>query len=266
VRLWLDAVAGIVRRDAILYMSYRTQVLTQTLGLVFNLTLFYYISRLVTVGSFGPKTDYFAFVVIGLVIVQVTLTTLGLTPSTVRQELVAGTMERFLVSPFGVINGIIGMMVFPLLEAFATGAVMLILAAVIFGLPLAATAPLALPVGVLASFAFVPFALLLVSLVLAIKQASTGAQFISSGIGIVGGLYFPTSLLPGWISWTSYVQPFTPATDLLRHLLVGTALKDSAWIDLAKVAAFGGLLFPIALLVLRRAVTYGQRRGTIIEY
>ena len=36
----------------------------------------------------------------------------------------------------------------------------------------------------------------------------------------------------------SEVQPFTPATDLLRHLLVGTPLEHPAAIELLKLVLF----------------------------
>ena len=266
MRAHVEAVSGVLRRDAILFLSYRTQVVSNLLSQVFTLTLFYFISKLLTATSFGTPGDYFAFVVVGLMIVQVLTGTLGFAPGAVRQELVAGTLERFLVSPFGVIGGVIAMMAFPLVQAILTGAVMLTAAALIFGLDVAPTAPLAIPVALLGAFAFLPFALALVAAVLAFKQAAAGSQFIAAGIAIVGGLYFPVSLLPGWIRWTSEVQPFTPAADLLRHLLVATPLGDPVWLELVRLLGFGLILLPVGLVLLRRAVRHGQRRGTIIEY
>ena len=44
--LWLDAMWGIMRRDAILFVSYRTQMVSQFLGPLFSLVVFYYISQL----------------------------------------------------------------------------------------------------------------------------------------------------------------------------------------------------------------------------
>ena len=81
-------------------------------------------------------------------------------------------------------------------------------------------------------------------MVIAFKQVSSASQFIVTGVAIVGGLYFPIALLPDWIEWTSEVQPFTPATDLLRHLLVGTPLEHSAALDLFKLGAFALVLLP----------------------
>ena len=266
MRLWLDAMAAIVRRDLILFVSYRAQFVSQLLGPLFTLMVFYYISQAITSTTIDSPGGYFGFVVIGLVIVQILTISLGVMPMTVRQELVSGTIERSLVSAHGPVNGILGSMLFPLMNALVSGTLLLILATLVFGLPLAGTAPVAIPVALLGTLAFMPFAILLVAMVMAFKQVSSASQFIVTGVAIVGGLYFPIALLPDWIEWTSEVQPFTPATDLLRHLLVGTPLVHPAELELLKLVLFALALFPIAFAVLRRAIRYGQRTGTVAEY
>jgi len=101
---------------------------------------------------------------------------------------------------------------------------------------------------------------------MAFKQASSATQFIVAGVAIVGGLYFPTAVLPGWIRWASDVQPFTPATDLLRHLLIDTPLVHPAGVELLKLVGFCAVLLPAGLMLLRASIRYGQRSGTIAEY
>lgn len=266
MRLWWDAMWGIMRRDAILFATYRTQLVSQFLGPLFTITLFYYISHLVTARTIHSPGGYFGFVIVGLVIVQILTLSLGVMPVTVRQELVSGTIERFLVSAHGPVNGIIGTMLFPLISAMLTGVVTLALAALVFGLPLAGTAALAIPVSLLGMAAFVPFAFFLVSLVMAFKQAASATQFIIAALAIVGGLYFPITVLPGWIRWAAEVQPFTPATDLLRHLIVDTPLRQSATVDLLKIVGFAVVLLPAGFALLRLSIRYGQRTGTVAEY
>ncbi len=266
MRLWFDAMTAIMRRDAILFLSYRTQLVSQFLSPLFSLVIFYYISQLLTTKSVDSPGGYFGFVVIGLVIVQILTISLGVMPVTVRQELVSGTIERFLVSAHGPVNGIFGAMLFPLVNALFSGVLMLVLATVLFGLPLEATAPLAIPIAILGTIAFMPFALFLVAMVMAFKQVSSASQFIVAAVAIVGGLYFPIAVLPSWIRWMSEVQPFTPATDLLRHLLVGTPLVHPFVIEMLKLVFFSLILFPVAIAILRKAIRYGQRTGTIAEY
>ncbi len=266
MRPWYDAMWAIIRRDAILFVSYRTQLVAQFIGPLFTITLFYYISHLLTAKSIHSPGGYFGFVIVGLVIVQILTISIGVMPVSVRQELVSGTIERFLVSAHGPINGILGTMLFPLMNAIFSGVLMLALATVIFGLPLAGTAVLAIPVAVLGTLAFMPFAFFLVSVVMAFKQAASATQFIIAGVAIIGGLYFPITLLPGWIRWASDVQPFTPATDLLRHLLVNTPLVHPVGIELLKLVAFAAILLPAGIALLRASIRYGQRTGTIAEY
>jgi ABC-2 type transport system permease protein len=266
MRAWLDAMWAIMRRDAILFMSYRTQLVSQVLSPLFAIALFYYISRLLSVKAFHSPGGYFGYVIVGLVIVETLMLSLGIMPVSTRQELVSGTIERFLVSAHGPVNGILGTMLFPLCNAFFSGVLTLVLAAVVFGLPLAATALLAVPVALLGVIAFMPFALLLVAVVLAFKQVAGASQFIVSGIAIVGGLYFPIALLPGWIRWASEAQPFTPATDLMRHLLVGTPLSQAAGVELLKLLGFAAVLLPVGFVLLRASIRYGQRTGTVAEY
>jgi ABC-2 type transport system permease protein len=266
VRLWWDAMWGIMRRDAILFTTYRTQLVSQFLGPLFTITLFYYISHLVTARTIHSPGGYFGFVIVGLVIVQILTLSLGVMPVMVRQELVSGTIERFLVSAHGPVNGIVGTMLFPLISAMLTGVVTLAMAALVFGLPLASTAALAIPVSLLGMLAFVPFAFFLVALVMAFKQAASATQFIIAALAIVGGLYFPITVLPEWIRWAAEVQPFTPATDLLRHLIVDTPLRQSATVDLLKMVGFVVVLLPAGFALLRLSIRYGQRTGTVAEY
>jgi ABC-2 type transport system permease protein len=266
-RAYLDAGLAFVVRDFKVMMSYRTRWVTQLLTTFFSLTLFYYISRLVTVGQFSSQDAYYAFAVIGLVILQILNSTLQTPPMSLRQELVAGTFERIVLSPFGAVAGIGGMLLFPFAYALFTSLVMLAFASLVFSVPVEwATAPLAIPVAFLGAFSFAPFGLLLLSVVLLVKQALGGATWVVALISLIAGLYFPVSLLPDWVEWASNVQPFTPAVELLRNLLVGTPLNDAAWLSLVKLIGFGAVLFPLSVWAVSAAVRASRQRGTIIEY
>lgn len=258
---------AIVRRDVWLFVSYRTRLLSQLLAIFFSITLFHYISRLVSVGQFRTSHDYFGFAIVGMAIIEVVNASLAGLPPKVRQELVGGTFERMVLSPAGAVAATVGMLIFPLVFALIAGTATLSLAALLYGMPIHyATAPLAVPVAVLASLAFAPFALLVTAAVLAIKQAGSLTGFLVTGLSLIGGFFFPVSLFPGWIRWLSEVQPFTPALDLLRHLLIATPLAEPEWVSILKLAGFAGVLIPVGILALILSLRFIQRRGTVIEY
>ena len=261
----LGAACAIFRRDLQIFLSYRALAASTMFSAVFSVALFYYLSRLLSVRNFESSDDYFAFVVVGLVILAVIQSTLVLSAA-VRAELVAGTFERVLLSPFGAVRGALSMMIFPIVQAIAMGLWTLLVATIFFRLDLEwATVPLALPVAILAALSFSAIALLVTAVVIVFKQAP-GLGVLIAGITLVSGFYFPTSLLPEWIQWASEVQPFTPAVNLLRSLLVGLPTADPAWVYAAKLLGFVVVLLPLATWALGRGIALGQRRGTIIEY
>lgn len=179
----------------------------------------------------------------------------------------AGTFERLLVSPFGALRGIAAMLLFPFLYALVTAMLMLVFAGLLFGVHLHwATLPLVVPVGMLGALSFAPFGLLFLTLLLCSKQSLTGATFVVAGISLISGLYFPVALLPGWMRFLSEIQPFTPATDLLRHLMVATPLHASAGVELAKMGGFAAVLLPVSVLAAKAALHVSRARGTILEY
>jgi ABC-2 type transport system permease protein len=260
------AFMAVMRRDLHVYLSYRTRLVSQVFTSIFSLALFYYVSRLVHLSGFSSPSSYFAFVVVGLSLLGV-MYSCFLIPELVRQELVAGTFDRLLLSPFGAVRSVIAMTLFPLLLSFALATMTLGLACLLFGLRLHwSTVPLAVPVMGLTLLAFLPFGLLFAALTVTIKQGSVGTSWVIALLALTGGAYFPITVLPNWMQTVSRFQPFTPATNSLRHLLVNSHLGASLAASLLKLTVFAGVLMPAAILVLSAAIRLGQRRGTIIEY
>jgi hypothetical protein len=143
------AFLAVMRRDLHVYLSYRTRLVSQLLTSLFSLTLFYYISRLVHVSGFGSHKDYFGFVIVGIALVGVLYSCFSI-PELVRQELIAGTFDRLLLSRFGAVRSVLAMTLFPIVYSFVIATITLGLGCAIFGLQLHwSTVPLAIPVMML---------------------------------------------------------------------------------------------------------------------
>jgi ABC-2 type transport system permease protein len=265
-RATASAFLAVLKRDLHVYISYRARFASQLLTAIFSLTLFYYVSRLVHVSGFPSPDSYFAFVIVGIALVSVLYSCFSVA-ELVRQELVAGTFERLMLSPFGAIRSMVAMSLFPLLYSFVLAAATLGLGALVFGLQLHwATLPLSVPAMGLALLAFLPFGLIFAALTISTKQGAVGTSWVIALISIVGGLYFPVSLLPGWAQTAAELQPFTAATEVLRHLLVNSPQETSLLAGLAKLVGFAIVLLPVSIFAVHQAIRFGQRRGTIIEY
>lgn len=257
---------AVLERDLRVFLTYRSRVAGQLLAVLLTITLFYYVSRLVNVERFPTPDDYFAYAVVGIVILRSLVSAYGTFSGALRQELVAGTFERMATSPIGGTAGTVALTLFPFALATATGGLTIVLAAALFGVPLEwSTLPLAPPVALLTVLAFVPFALMIGALGIATKQTAGASVFIVL-ISFISGAIFPVELLPGWIGWAANAQPFTPAVELLRHVIIGTPLEESLGLTLIKIVGFVVVLLPLSILAIKRAIEYGRRRATLIEY
>jgi ABC-2 type transport system permease protein len=266
-RLICAAAFAVLRRDTQIFLSYRLRLVSQVFSTLFAVTLFYYVSRLVSVRAFPSHDAYFAYVVVGLAAMELLTASLHTVPVSLRTELVSGTFERMVVSPFGPLGGIAALSLFPMMFAVVGVIITLSIATVLFGLPLHwATVPLVIPVVLLGVLAFLPLAFLLASAVLLVKQAGSIATFLISGLALAGGSFFPVSVLPSGVRWISDVQPLTPALELTRHELVGAAMSGSGWLAAGKLAAFAVVLFPVSILAISAALKVCRARGTLIEY
>jgi ABC-2 type transport system permease protein len=262
---YLDAVCATVKRDAAVFASYRFRFVSHVLTMLLTMTMFYYIAKLVRPGVVGLPGRYFAFVVVGIVSLSVLTAALN-TCQLVRMELLTGTFERMVISPVGPVGGIIALAAFPIMYAIALAGAMLLAAVGIFGFPIAVSGiPAALAVSALAALAFTCIGLLFIAGLLAFKSAM-GASWAIAALSILGGVYFPLTLFPEWVRGFSEVQPFTPAVDLLRHVLLGTPTAQPVWLELVKLAGFTVVLMPLSAAVLSSAVHLSRRRGTLMEY
>ena len=264
--LYRDAAMGILARDWTIFRSYRMQFVGQIASVFLGLALFYFLSHLVSVKTFGSQSNYFAFVVLGMIMIEVLQSTMQVATG-LQGELVAGTFERVLLSPFGGVAAVLSMMIFPFFGACISATITLLLGILVFGLEIHwSTAPEAIPIALLGTGAFTAFGLIFACSAILFKQVIGGAGLMLTGIALVSGLYFPIALLPEWLKWFSNVQPFTPTVELLRHTLVQTPLTHSALLDLSKIIGFVVVFLPLSVLLLGQAMRIGQRRGTIIEY
>ena len=261
------ALWGMVLRDLRILLSYRFRWITILLGPAVFVVLFYYVSRLVVVPSVGSSDGYFSFVITGMAGLAVLTAAVSEVSNTVRNEQVAGTLERLATSAFGPLRASVAMLAYPVLQAIVVALVNVLLAIVIGHLrPGLGALLLTVPALMLVALAFAPLGLLAVALTFVIRQTTTGVTVLITVFSVIAGVYFPVSLLPGWIQWTSDLQPFTPAVGILRHLLATAPLKGTFWGDAARLAAFTVFLMPLSFLALRAALARARRRGTMTEY
>jgi ABC-2 type transport system permease protein len=78
---------------------------------------------------------------------------------------------------------------------------------------------------------------------------------------VVSGVYYPVSVLPGWMQWIAKVSPATYALRGNREQVLNGA--GLAWADVWPLLVIGTCSIPIGLLVFKAGERYAKQHGKL---
>jgi ABC-2 type transport system ATP-binding protein len=264
----LAVLAALVRRDRLIELSFRFEILLR-LGLVAGWgLLLYFVARLVDVhdGRLGP--DAFGFMLFGLAVLQISQACLLAMGHQLREEQLAGTLEPLFATGVRPATLLLGSLAWPLGVVLLNMALMIGLAALQVGLRLGdANVPaLALALG-LGCITLSALGLLSASFVLAFQRGDPVAAVLNLASLVLAGAYFPREFLPGWLQAFSLLLPQTHLLDALRSAaFAGAGLADPVYAHALGCLALEALVFvPLAALALRLALRRARARGGLCQ-
>jgi ABC-2 type transport system permease protein len=116
----------------------------------------------------------------------------------------------------------------------------------------------------LGSFSFVGIGIL--AAILPLLYVERGAQMtfvVQSGLLLVSGVYYPISVLPGWMQVLSHLSPATYVLDGVRAGLAdGVGIADLGR-DVVPLIVLGIVLIPFGLWAFGRAELHAKRTGKL---
>ncbi|RZQ61274.1 ABC transporter permease [Amycolatopsis suaedae] len=209
--------------------------------------------RTLTAGLDG--TDYVDYVTPGILIVSVTSCCI-ITAVSVSSDKVAGIMKRLrtmAISRAAVLNGhVLGGVI---QTAFSTALVIAV--ALLLGFrPHVDVLGWLAAAGILLSLMFaLSWIAAAVGLVARGPESASNLPLPLTFLPMLGSGFVPTDSLPGWLHWFAEHQPFTPITEAVRGLLMGTPVGGTAAIAIAWCAG----LAAVGYLWSRRAFEKGHK-------
>jgi ABC-2 type transport system permease protein len=262
----MTAIAALARRDLLITRSYRLSFVSDIGWGVFNLLVYFFISKLVDTDTagIGSAPSYFSFAVCGIVMSLVVYAAATGVTQRVRDEQLTGTLEILCAQPLRTVELTFGVVLFPIGFAVVRAAGYLVIAAV--ALDLKATN--ADWVGVIvmlvvAATAFAPIGILAVAATIVFKRATSTAAVIVFAMTFVSGALFPVDELPDWAQSIGHTMPTWFAFEGLRDAL----FDGNGWTrEALALVAYGVLGLPIAIWLISIALAHAKRRGTLAQY
>ncbi|MET7323409.1 ABC transporter permease [Streptomyces sp. NPDC005549] len=234
-----------LRRNLLHARRYPSLTLNLLLTPIMLLLLFVYIfgdTMSAGIGGGADRSAYVAFIVPGLVLMTIGSTTVG-TAVSICNDMTEGIVARFRTMPIhrgSVITGhVIGSVLQSVVSVVLVGAV----AAAIGFRSTDATV-----LEWLAAFALVTlFATALTWIAVGMGLISPNAEAAGNNamplifLPLISSTFVPIDAMPGWFQPVAEYQPFTPAIETLRGLLLGTEIGHNGWLALAWCVALCAL-------------------------
>lgn len=264
------AIGALTRAAFLTAASYRLRFAQALVTTVITVVPVFFVARAMQ-PMMGPSIqgegrDFFAFLVVGFVVMSFVVMCVDALPSQVAGDINNGFFEALLGAPVGTPSIVVGLASYPILFTMLRGAIMLALAAALGVQLTAARLPEAVLIVALLGVAHFGVSLAATGLMVAYRTTLSIPQVVIAASGLLGGVYWPTSVIPSWVHAVSDWVPMTYGLRALRHaMLDGKGLWEVRE-DVMTLAAFAGCLMALGILAFSLALAYARRRGTLSQY
>lgn len=184
-------------------------------------------------GVAGSRAVYVNYVTPGIILLTVAAAAQA-TAISVAMDMTEGIIARFRTMAISRASVLTGHVLGSMIQSMLSVVVVIGIAAAIGFRPTASLAEWIAAVGILA---MISFALIWLSVALglvskSVETASNLPMFLLL-LPFLGSGFVPTDSMPAGVRWFAEYQPFTPATETLRGLLLGTPIGNNAIIAVA---------------------------------
>jgi ABC-2 type transport system permease protein len=256
-----------LRRDFFIEASYRLNFLLSLASVVFAVAIFYFMGKIVDPAAVQDTADdYFSFVLVGIALAMYLRTGLGSFAESVREEQLMGTLEAMMSTPTSLTTIILSSSIWRFLFTSVSVLAFLVVGA-FFGVSFAGAnilAALLLLVLTIASYA--ALGIVSASFIIVFKRGDPINWAVSSLSILLGGVFYPVSVLPGWLRFISYLLPMTWSLEGIRGALLKAEGFSSLWQEFLALGIITAVLLPLSLVLFRFAVQYARRNGTLVKY
>jgi ABC-2 type transport system permease protein len=211
--------------------------------------------RVQTQGVVPGTSNYFDFLAPGIMAMVVMMSVMTGLPGAISQEKEIGTMDGMMVAPINRLSIILGKTLSQTVRGMLQGAIILVLAVLLFGVTIHGSILLVFGLLLLGVFSFVGLGIVLTSFAKDQQTATMLMTTLMFPMMFLSGVFFPIQQMPWYMQDISKVLPLTYASDALRKVMVlGAGIPDITT-DLVVLIAFGAVLTAIAVPVFRRQMT-----------
>jgi ABC-2 type transport system permease protein len=102
--------------------------------------------------------------------------------------------------------------------------------------------------------------------IMVFKRGSPINFLFGSLSSLLGGVYYPVEVLPGWLQTLARLFPLTYSLEAMRRALLAGAGLAKLGLQIAVLSGFAVALLPLSLIAFRQAVQQAKRDGSLTHF
>jgi ABC-2 type transport system permease protein len=247
--------------------SYRLRLVLSALALMVTVVPVWYaataLQPLMASKIQGQGHQYFAFLLVGMSTFSLLTFAVTALPTAVANGIGNGSLESFLCTPIRFSELLAGLVAYDFAWALVRASLVIGMGAIfgadfVWGKVLTAIVVVALILA-----AYMPIGLIGAALMLAFRTSGPLPQAVLLVSGLLGGVYFPTHVVPSWIQSVSVLVPLTYGLRALRGTLIDGAPVTAIASDVGILSAIALVLGVVSVVLLSAAMRHVRRTGTL---
>ena len=263
-------VLAMMRANWISASSYKVNMLWSLIGLLASVIPVYYVTR-----AFQPMMadkiqdqggEFFGFVLVGQVAFTLLTAAVTALPGAISGGISSGTLELLLSTPTRLPTLFAGMVGYTFTWT-SLRCLLMLTAGWVLGATIAwGKVPAALIILGMIVLTYMAVGIVIASMILAFRFTGPIAQGVLVSSVFLGGVYYPTKVIPSWIQNISDFIPLTYGLRALRGTLLEGAPLVAVLPDVGILAAFCAVLLSLSSMAFLAALRYSKRMGTLSQY
>ena len=259
-----------IKKDLLVLKGNRFSLILNILSLVMGIASYFFLGKL-----FGPKgvtalknygSQYFPFVLIGISLSNFLLTALNTFSGTLQQERSRGTLSTIVVTPTREHVLFFGLSMWSFILSSLMVIVYLVIGIVFFKMDLSKIDIVSTCIVLFLSVVvFSSLGILSASFIMVFRRGNPITWLFSSVSVLLGGVYYPVTMLPKILQVVSKFIPLTYSLSALRRAIIQGQNILQLKSEILILLVFALILLPLSLVCLRYAERLVKKHGSLLH-
>lgn len=266
----MRSILAFMRASWLTASSYRVSMVLSLVGVIGGVVPVYFVAKALQPLMAGviqsEAHQYFAFVLVGSITFLFIPLAVSALPSMITTSITSGTMEAVLGTPTSLPTMLAGMMSYSFAWTAVRAGLMLFVGWILGASISWGQLPSAVLLLLLIILSYVPIGLMSAAAYLAFRTAGPLAMGVMVLSSLLGGVYYPSHVVPSWLKHVSGAIPLTYGLRALRRVLLEGASLMTVRADIGVLLLMTLILFAAGIWLFSVAMRYARRTGSLSYY